>query len=165
MKRKLGIVLACLLVLSVLAGCAEDAGSGPKGENHVKQAMYISFDEDGAQVTEMISQKNYPVHYVFENAKYKQPESAKRVTGVAGKALSFDGYSTFVEAESITGDAQALTVSLWVAPRAYATRTDGKLTGLVSSMGVAGGFNLGMYNYGTWCFEAITNKGTYKRRS
>lgn len=162
MKRKLGIVLACLLVLSVLAGCAEDAGSGLEGENHVKQTMYISFDEDGAQVTEMISQKNYPVHYVFENAKYKQPESAKRVDGVSGKALSFDGYSTFVEAEAVAEDTKALTVSLWVAPRAYATRTDGKLTGLVSSLGVAGGFDLGMYNYGTWCFEAITNKGSYK---
>ena len=29
-------------------------------------------------------------------------------------------------------------------------------------MDTTGGFNLGMYNYGSWCFEAITNKGSYK---
>lgn len=161
---KMKFVIAALLLVLTLAGCTRTDGPTegvvPVGEG--KQIMYFSFDEDGSQVTEMSSQSSYPVHYVFENAKYKQSESAKRVDGVSGKALSFDGYSTFIEAEAVSEDTQALTVSLWVAPRAYATRTDGKLTGLVSSMGVAGGFDLGMYNYGTWCFEAITNKGSYK---
>lgn len=162
MKIRLAMALSWLLMLSILAGCAEGTGSVTEGGNEMKQAMYISFDESGSQVTDILSQKSYPVSYVYENAKYKESESAKRATGVSGMALSFDGYSTFVEAEAVGEDTQALTVSLWVAPRAYATRTDGKLTGLVSSMGIAGGFDLGMYNYGTWCFEAITNKGTCK---
>ena len=140
---KVKVLIAALLLALTLAGCSEGAEGVPEGGNEVKQAMYISFDEDGSQVTDLISQKNYPVSYVFENAKYKQPESAKRVDGVSGKALSFDGYSTFVEAEAVTEDTKALTVSLWVAPRAYATRTDGKLTGLVSSMGITGGFDHG----------------------
>ena len=86
-------------------------------------SIQIPFDEAGGQVLDVVSQKSYPVNYVFEEAKYKESESAKRVLGVSGNALSFDGYSTYIEAEGITEDINSLTISLWVVPRAYATRT------------------------------------------
>jgi len=152
-------LLPLLIVISMLTGCVNDV---PGGGDNMKPSIHIPFDETGSQVLDIASQKNYDVNYVFENAKYKESESAKRVLGISGKALSFDGYSTYIEAESIKEDTDALTISVWVAPRAYATRTEGKLTGIVSAKGNTGGFNLGMYNYGTWCFEVITNKGTYK---
>ncbi len=158
MKRKLAVTGILLLALSVLAGCV--GGNTPvKGEDDVKPAIYFSFDEDGDKVVDGASQQQYPVHYVFQDAKYKQSEPAKRVKGVSGNALSFDGYSTYVQADGLAEDVSALTVSLWVAPRGYATRTDGRLTGLVSAMGASGGFDLGMYNYGKWCFRAVSNRG------
>lgn len=159
MKRVVGAIVLLLTGATLLTGCVPKQ---PTGEDDLKVTMYFSFDEEGGSISETVGNKSYPINYVFENAEYKQDESAKRVNGVSGKALSFDGYSTYIEAQSPTEDVQALTVSLWVAPRAYATRTDGKLTGLVSSLTATGGFDLGMYNYGSFCFEAVTNKGSYK---
>lgn len=160
MRKRSVRAAALLMALSLLAGCT--IAGGPGGGEDMNPDIRISFDESGSQVLEAVSQKRYFVNYVFEDAKYKESEPAKRVRGVSGNALSFDGYSTWIAAEGITENVKGLTVSIWVAPRAYATRTDGKLTGILSSMGAAGGFNLGMYNYGTWCFEAITNRGSCK---
>lgn len=160
MRKRSVRAAALLMALSLLAGCT--IAGGPGGGGDMNPDIRISFDESGSQVLEAVSQKQYFVNYVFEDAKYKESEPAKRVRGVSGNALSFDGYSTWIAADGITENVKGLTVSIWVAPRAYATRTDGKLTGILSSMGAAGGFNLGMYNYGTWCFEAITNRGSCK---
>lgn len=161
MTRKIVRAAALLLALALAAGCASDGAPGEK-EEPMNPSVYFSFDESGAQVCDAVSQKQYAVNYVFADAKYKQSEPPKRTAGVSGSALSFDGYSTFIEAECPVEDTRALTVSLWVAPRAFATRTDGCLTGLVSAMGAAGGFSLGIYNYGAWCFEAVTDQGTCK---
>ena len=160
MRKRSVRAAALLMALSLLAGCT--IAGGPGGGEDMNPDIRISFDESGSQVLDAVSQKQYFVNYVFEDAKYKESEPAKRVRGVSGNALSFDGYSTWIAADGITENVKGLTVSIWVAPRAYATRTDGKLTGILSSMGAAGGFNLGMYNYGTWCFEAITNRGSCK---
>lgn len=159
MKRCLAGILSLIMGVSVLTGCVVDV---PEEGDNVNPSIYIPFDETGSRVVDVATQKSYDVNYVFENAKYKESESAKRTLGVIGKALSFDGYSTYIETEGLKKDTNALTISVWVAPRAYATRTEGKLTGIVSAKGNTGGFNLGMYNYGTWCFEVITNKGAYK---
>lgn len=160
MRKRSVRAAALMMALSLLAGCT--IAGGPGGGEDMNPDIRISFDESGSQVLDAVSQKQYFVNYVFEDAKYKESEPAKRVRGVSGNALSFDGYSTWIAADGITENVKGLTVSIWVAPRAYATRTDGKLTGILSSMGAAGGFNLGMYNYGTWCFEAITNRGSCK---
>lgn len=149
-------LIVTLSIAGILCGCAE------KGDEAMKAMYHLSFNETTGEVTEEISGKTYPVHYVFSEAKYKKNELPKRVTGVTGNALAFDGYSTWIETEAPEDDMEALSVSVWVAPRAFATRTDGIQTGIISSLEGAGGFELGLYNYGSWCFTAVTNKGEYK---
>lgn len=159
MRKKIAYIVSIMAILALLAGCTPQQTIGGDA---LESKMHISFDEDGSEVSESVSQDRYAVNYVFEDAKYKQSQSAKRTNGVSGKALSFDGYSTYVEAKGMRQEMRELTVSVWVAPRAYGTRTDGKLTALVSSLGTSGGFDLGMYNYGSWCFAVGTNRGTQK---
>ncbi len=156
-KKILAAFLCAAMLMGLLGGCHTE----PERQE-VKPMNAISFDETGNRVTDRAAGVQYDVNYVFANALYKEPQPAPRVPGVKGNALSFDGYSTWLEAQGNQEDTSALTVSLWVAPRAFATRCEGKLTGLVGNMGPTGGFRLGMYNYGTWCFEVVTNKGSYK---
>ncbi len=161
-KRIIAIAAAATLTLAI-AGCAQSPQEGPERQENPSDTAILSlrFEDTGNQTLDAAGQA-YPVHHVFSDAKYQAPESAARVPGVAGTALRFDGYSTYVEAMPITADTGALTVSLWVAPRAFATRTDGRHTGLISCLGSAGGFELKLGNYGKWGFEVITNKGSYK---
>ena len=158
---KIFIVSAMLLSFAFIAAC------GGKMINNNKQQEYhcchISFDENGGDyVIEELSKQKYDVSYVFSDAEYKKSQSAKRVSGVSGNALLFDGYSTYIDIDGIDDCANALTVSVWVAPRAYENRGDKKLTGIVSSLDKSGGFELGMYNYGTWCFKINTDMGAFR---
>lgn len=151
-----GRLMMAFAAVCILGGCAG------KGDKTMKPLYHLAFEEASGKVTEEVSGKTYPIRYVFSEAKYKKPEWPKHVTGVAGEALLFDGYSTWIETEMPEDDMEALSVSVWVAPRAFATRTDRAQTGVISATDGTGGFELALFNYGSWCFTAVTNRGVYK---
>ena len=77
---------------------------------------YFSFDEDtGKDIAEVVTKKNYEIHYVFNDAKYKEPSSPIRSKGIRGSSLLFDGYSTYIDIDNYFNPKSDFTISVWVA--------------------------------------------------
>lgn len=122
--------------------------------------FYLSFDEENSKkVLEEKNKKEYEINYVFHEAKYKNSEYIKRSQGVRGKAILFDGYSTDIPMEDYAFPSEDFTISVWIAPRAFETRTDKLLTGIISCLDSSAGYELGCYNYGQWAFKIFTTMG------
>ena len=125
-------------------------------------SFYLSFDEeDSKTVKESISNNEYEVEYVFNEAVYKENVYAKRSNGVSNKALLFDGYSTFIEVNDFKMPESDFTVDLWLAPRGYETRTDNKKISIFSNSGNSGGHELLLGNYGKLTYIINTTIGSY----
>ena len=139
-----------------------DMNETENGAYKSKAEIYFSFESTDL-LREEISGSEYPLRYVFSEAKYKSSQNAANPDGVRGKSALFDGYSTCSDTCQ-TREYETMTVSVWVAPRAFDTRTDGKPIGILSCFDGSGGFELGIYNYGTWGFKAATDMGTFQVR-
>lgn len=153
------VLLVLVMVLALSAACTPQEDMG-KDKYISKADYYFSFDDEGV-ITESVHDRRYAVNYVFADAKYASDKSVPSAKGVRGKSMLFDGYSTYSDT-AVVGFDDMLTVSVWVAPRVYDTRFDRKLLGIVSCLDENGGFELGMYNYGSWSFRVKTNKGTFQ---
>ncbi|MDX3575208.1 hypothetical protein, partial [Streptomyces sp. ID05-47C] len=116
------------------------------------------FDErTGPVAREAVSGSATPVDYVFNDARYKPDSAPVRRHGVRGRALYFDGYSTYVTAEG-PGKldlAAGVTVDVWIAPYAYEHGIDGKPQALVNQHdpGARTGFLLGLRRFGQIVFQ------------
>jgi len=121
---------------------------------------YWSFDEGkGKVVRDAITQKDDYINYVFNNAIYKPPSDPQwKNFGIKGNSLLFDGFSTWIkrDADEFVKIDDALTIEVWVAPRAYGYGDGGKLSALVDQHNSREkeGFVLGIYRHGSWAFEA-----------
>jgi len=158
-------VLAFALLLSaVCAGCGSKSGN-PEG-----LLLSLSFDEgSGNQVASGFGTvEPAEVAYNFTNAAYMENRDPEwRTEGVQGGCLLFDGNSNYIsyEPEALLVQGEALTVSVWVAPRAFewddpnaAANGTEHLTAIVGqySKEKNQGFLLGYERYGRLCFQAGT---------
>ncbi|CAM5632917.1 hypothetical protein SROCM77S_06730 [Streptomyces rochei] len=135
------------------AFAAAGGRSGPQ-----KPTARWDFDErSGSVAREAVSGSATPVEYVFNDARYKPDSDPVRRRGVRGRALYFDGYSTYVTAEG-PGKldlADGVTVDVWIAPYAYEHGIDGKPQALVNQHdpGARTGFLLGLRRFGQIVFQ------------
>ena len=173
MKRQSGSKLILFVILSfvlaaLFAGCSGDNNKGnPEG-----MLLSLSFDEgsgnqvsDGAGAVEAAE-----VAYNFTNAAYMENRDPEwRTEGVQGGCLLFDGNSNYVSyaPETLLVQGEALTLSVWVAPRAFewddpnaAANGTENLTAIVGqySKDKKQGFILGYERYGRLCFQAGTGE-------
>jgi sucrose-6-phosphate hydrolase SacC (GH32 family) len=148
-----GIIFISLIIIFVTIILLNMGGSTVNS-----MIAYWNFDErSGKEVEEGISGKKSLVNYVFNDAKYKtsiDPEWRKN--GIENGALLFDGYSTFIEYDNneIQLPKEDMTVSVWVAPRAFEYGDKGQLSSFINSVDktTKSGFELGMYRHGSFAF-------------
>ena len=164
-RARRALLLALALVLSLTA-CS---GGGGKAENLL---LYLSFDEgSGNQVSDGAGRvQPAEVNYLFTNAAYMESRDPEwRTEGVQGGCLLFDGNSNYVsyEPEELLVQGEALTVSVWAAPRAFEwDDPNAAANGTEHLTAIAGqynkdkkqGFLLGYERYGRLCFQVGTGE-------
>lgn len=122
------------------------------------QIAWWGFDEGrGHLAQDSISGLSDEIHYVFIHARNRAPADPIWAEGISGKALLFDGYSTWIEraAASAPVPGQALSVSVWAAPRAFEYGDDKRLSAIVNQhhREKRQGYIFGVYRHGAWSFQ------------
>lgn len=120
---------------------------------------YWPLDEaEGAIALDAVSRRHDGIAYTLLKGRFAKAAEPKRADGIRGKALLFDGYSTWISrpAESILQSLDAFTVSAWVAPRSYEWGEEGRPSAIVNrhDREAKEGFLLGMYRHGSWSLQA-----------
>lgn len=144
---------ACMLVsVCMLASACTKQFSGAK--------TYFSFDEDTGKITtDTVTKNQYAIQYVFNEAKYKKPESPVRSAGIRGNSLLFDGNSTSIDVDHYFNPKSDFTISVWVAPRAFECVQSGMATGILSTAENNSGYELGVLQFGQLSFTIYTSNG------
>lgn len=150
-KRLLMLTIASVISVALLSGC---------GANK-KLVGSWSFDEGaGESLINEVSKNEAHINYVFNKANqdnlYKESSDPLwSEKGVDGGALLFDGYSTYIQDETFQMPETGVTVSTWVAPRAFEWGDEGKLSSFVSQSNrdKVQGVAFGMYKYGSWSLQ------------
>lgn len=144
------VILVCTLLFKGNSGYAQD----PKG-----LIAYWKFDEQSGKVaTDVVANTNDSIHYIFNQVKpYNDPLRRK---GIAGNTLVFDGFSSWVQrsASDFQISPDAISVSVWVAPRAFEHGDGHKLSAIVNQQNLSDktGFALGIFRHGLWSFQVGT---------
>ncbi|MBD5150039.1 MAG: hypothetical protein HDT18_06625 [Oscillibacter sp.] len=168
MKRNFNVKLF-LLVLSIMlavlcAGCGGDSGNKGNPEGFL---LNLSFDEGAGNQVSSAAGTVEPaeIAYNFTNAAYMENRDPEwRTEGVQGGCLLFDGNSNYISyaPEELLVQGDALTVSVWVAPRAFEwDDPNGEASGNEHLTTIAGqynkdkkqGFVLGYQRYGKLFFQ------------
>ncbi len=163
MKRLLPILLVLMMILP---------SAGGEGTVQDPVMMYLSFDEgQGTVVRDMSGHlKDADIQYQYLAPAYTESMDPQwRDIGVEGGSLLFDGASSFIAYEPgeicVSGD--SLTVSVWVAPRAFewddpnaAASGNAHLTAILGQYYKPEnrGFLLGYQRFGRLCFEVGTGE-------
>ena len=149
-------IIYFLVILYILIACI----SWGKTVKEKGLIAYWSFDDgQGKFLTEHVSGSKDYINYVFNNAIFKPARDPRwKNFGIKGNSLLFDGYSTWIKrkAEEFPKLEDALTIEVWVAPRAYEYGDGGKLSAIIDQHDTTTkeGFVLGLYRHGTWSFQA-----------
>lgn len=114
-----------------------------------------SFDDKGKSTIDVVEKKQDAIHYIFnDNKPYGDP---LRKPGIIGNALEFDGFSSWIErpSQSFQTPTQAITISVWVAPRAFEHGDANKISAIVNQHDKLNkaGFALGIFRHGRWSFQ------------
>ncbi|MCX5328594.1 GH32 C-terminal domain-containing protein [Streptomyces sp. NBC_00140] len=135
------------------APAAAGSPSGPQSPT----ARWDFDERTGAATLEAVSGSPTPVDYVFNDARYKPDSDPVRRRGIHGRALYFDGYSTYITADGPgrLDTADGMTVDVWIAPYAYEHGIDGKPQALANQHdpGARTGFLLGLRRFGQIVFQ------------
>ncbi len=164
MKKRLLIVWTVLMLL-LPAARAETAGQDAL-------LLYLAFDEGrGTTVHDLSGHlEGAELQYRYLAPAYTEPmEPQWRSAGVDGGSLLFDGSSTYAaySPDDICLAGDALTVSVWVAPRAFewddpnaAASGNAHLTAILGQYSRAAnqGVLLGYQRFGRLCFEVGTGE-------
>ncbi len=157
------ILIAAMLLLS-----AAYAETGPAEE----PLLYLAFDEgQGAAVRDGSGHlQDADIQYQYLTPAYTEPMDPQwRTAGVEGGSLLFDGCSTCIayNPEEICVSGSALSISVWVAPRAFEwDDPNGEFSRNAHLTTIAGqyyknanqGFLLGYQRFGRLCFEVGTDE-------
>jgi beta-fructofuranosidase len=119
---------------------------------------YWPLDEkDGRTALDVVSGRQDEISYALLDARFTESADPKRVAGISGNALLFDGYSTWISrpADAVEQPLDALTITAWVAPRSYEWGEDQRLSAIVNrhDREAREGFILGMYRHGSWSLQ------------
>ena len=150
------IAILTLFSLAALAGCSRYPAS---------LTDRWSFDESaGVTAADAVSATSDSIHYIFlEREPYGEPVRRK---GVAGNALDFDGYSSFIErdAAGFHFPEGSFSVSVWVAPRAFEHGDENKLSAIINQQDQQQkkGFALGLFRHGKWSFQMGDGREWYE---
>ncbi len=157
------ILLACLMmIVTVSAETAQPDAT----------LLYLSFDEGHGAVIQDVSGHlpTADVQYQYLTPAYTDPmEPQWRDAGVENGSLLFDGCSTYISyaPEEICVSGKALSISVWVAPRAFEwDDPNGEFSGNAHLTAIASqyykganqGFLLGYQRFGRLCFEVGTEE-------
>lgn len=161
------MILLSLLLALLCAACS----GGEKGESEAL-LLRLGFDEGSGNQVSDGAERVQPaeVNYLFTNAAYMENRDPEwRAQGVQGGCLLFDGCSNYIgyEPEELLVQGEALSISLWAAPRAFewddpnaAANGTENLTALVGQYNrdKKQGFLLGYERYGRLCFQVGTGE-------
>ncbi|HWI90699.1 MAG TPA: GH32 C-terminal domain-containing protein [Flavisolibacter sp.] len=119
-------------------------------------AGYWKFDElKGKLAIDQVTGNVDSIHYIFNDTKY--PSDPIRRNGIYNSALDFDGFSNWIArpADKFATPTKAITISVWVAPRAFEHGDSNRLSAIVNQQNIAEktGFALGMFRHGRWSFQ------------
>ena len=167
MTRPFSILV--LLLALVLCGQAA-SGAAEAAENAAEPVLYFPFDEGTGHLVQDASGHlgETEISYRFLKPAYTEAmEPSWREIGASGGSLLFDGSSTSITCaiDGATTAGDALTVSVWVAPRAFewdppraAEEGTAHLTGIVGQQNAEGtrGFLLGYQRFGRPGFQVGT---------
>jgi beta-fructofuranosidase len=154
MKRT-GSHLLCLFLLFVFIPASLHA------QNNIGLIGHWAFDEVKGKVALDGATKNSDsIHYIFNSIRpYQDPVRRK---GIAQNTLVFDGFSNWIERPStkFATPTSALSISVWVAPRAFEHGDGNKLSVIVNQQNLLEktGFALGMFRHGRWSFQVGTGE-------
>lgn len=164
MKKSLLFLLVALLLMTCSA----------LGESAHRDAvlLHLSFDEGQGSIVRDISGhlEEANIQYQYLAPAYTTPMDPQwRDIGVEGGSLLFDGASTCVaySPEDICVSGEALTISVWVAPRAFEwDDPNAASSGIAHLTAIVGqyykpdyqGFLLGYQRFGRLCFEVGTGE-------
>ncbi|MBR6706753.1 MAG: GH32 C-terminal domain-containing protein [Clostridia bacterium] len=164
MLRKLFVIVLACMLLALCAGAETAPGDAA--------VLHLSFNEGHGSVVHDESGRMMPadVQYQYLTPAYTDPMDPQwRQVGVEGGSLLFDGCSTFISypQEEICVSGSALSISVWVAPRAFEwDDPNGEFSGNAHLTAIAGqyykganqGFLLGYQRFGRLCFEVGTGE-------
>ncbi|MGZ3947312.1 MAG: GH32 C-terminal domain-containing protein [Flavisolibacter sp.] len=120
-----------------------------------------AFDEQKGKVAfDDASKATDSIHYIFNTIKpYNDPVRRK---GIPNEALVFDGFSNWIQRASADfhTPVNAISISVWVAPRAFEHGDANKLSAIVNQQDLEhkSGFALGMFRHGRWSFQVGTGE-------
>lgn len=150
-----GKILAVILSAFALFSCGGCGNGGSSAVMPEKLLFHLDFEETGKYVRDLSGNipGNLIVENIFNDAVFKPSSPALRREGVIGQALSFDGWSNFIDTQSDAGlqKDSSVSVNVWIAPRVWELPTD-ILCPIVEYYDTAqdSGFIFGYGKYGTW---------------
>lgn len=161
----IGVIVIVGFVLinrMIFAGEVINQNEGPGMETDTKDlALYQwKFDEGKGKVTrDHVHSTDYTIQYALES----DPEWKN---GIEGKALLFDGYSTWIEVapEKVQIPTSSFSIEAWVAPRAYEWGDNGQTSAIINQHDPVKkeGFILGMGRHGYLTFQLALNNEWYE---
>lgn len=163
MNKTFGKIIMLTLMTTLLANCKNTSNSSSSGYDEEKEdlQLYFPFEEEKDNqnvIIDKISNRQYNLQYVFKDAAWTSDKKVERYEGVKGTALNFDGNSIYAELSPLSFNENNFSLSMFVAPRAF-ERNDGAYNVIFSNLGVTGGIEISMSNYGYWKVIVGTTKG------
>lgn len=121
----------------------------------MKIAAWKFNEGKGKHTREEVSGANHTIHYVYRDNKEARDPIWRE--GLTGKALLFDGYSTWVDCGPVfvNKELTAFSIEAWVAPRAYSLDHGQQGAAIVNryDKDKREGFILCLHSHGTVSFE------------
>lgn len=160
MRRRTALTVVSAAVGGAVVPLSFVPAPAAAGERRGPQSPTARWDFDertGTVTREAVSGTADPIDYVFNDARFKPDSDPVRRSGVRGRALYFDGYSTVVtdKGPRKLDPADGLTVDVWIAPYAYEHGIDGKPQALVNQHDpdAKTGFLVGLRRFGQIVFQ------------
>ncbi len=128
------------------------------GENLPFPMAHWLFDEGQGNTTkESIKGIEDQIQFALSKGRFQPPLNPIWSNGISGKALLFDGYSTYIQRPSseVTQPVDALTITAWIAPRTYDFGAEQRLSAIVNQHNKewCQGYIFGLYRHGSWSLQ------------